>query len=70
MLFLKFRYVGDTLGKENILNVIFSILNKLVPIELVRYVENYVVESSIGKFSYNAWDIKVLKIHTRDVKFL
>ena len=45
-LFLKVKYSGGTLGEDNIIEVLFSILKKYLPIELAIYVNNYVVESS------------------------
>ena len=70
VLFLKAGYVGDTLNEDNIIKIPFKILKKDLPIELARYVKNYVVEASRWKGIYNAWYIKVLKGHTRAVKRL
>ena len=67
-LFLKVRYVGDTLGKDNITELPLITPNKDAPIELARYVKNYIFESSIQKGVYNAWSTKVLKGYTRAVK--
>ena len=68
MIFLKVGYFGDTLGEDNIIEVPFIILNKYVPIELSRYVDNYSAEVSRRKVIYNDWYKKVLKGHTSAVK--
>ena len=70
VILLKGGYVGDTLGKDNIIEVPFIILKKDLPIELVRYVNNCVVEASRQKVLYNSWSTKVLKGQTRAVKNL
>ena len=49
VLFSKVWYVGNTPGEENILDVLFGILNIYGPIELSRYIKSYVVEASIQK---------------------
>ena len=46
VLFLRVRYIGDTLGKYNIIDVPLITLKKDVPIELVIYVNSYIFESS------------------------
>ena len=67
---LKARYIGMTLGEDNIMKVTFEDLNKDVPFEIVRYIRNYVVDSSRIKGPFNAWAVKVLKSHTRDIRRL
>ena len=44
ILFLKVRYVGDTLGKYNIKEVPFSTLKKDIPKEMEIYEFDYIVE--------------------------
>ena len=41
---MKARYVGETLGEHEIMEVIFEDLKKDVPVELEKYIRNYVVE--------------------------
>ena len=67
ILFLKARYIGETLGEDNIAKVKFEDLKKDVPVELARYIRNNVVEASRRKGPFNAWAVKVLKDHTRDI---
>ena len=37
-------------------------------IELERYIRNHVVEASRSKVPFNAWVVKVIKSHTRDIR--
>ena len=65
ILFFKVRYVGETLGEYNITEVRFEDLNKDAPVEISRYTRNHVIEVSKRKGPFDAWAVKVLKVHTR-----
>ena len=67
-MFLEARYVGETLGEDNIMEVLFEDLKKDVLVELVRYTRNHVVEASRIKVPFNVWTVKVLKGHTRSIR--
>ena len=67
-MFLNVKYAGDILDKENIIEVKFNIFKKYLPIELTRYVDDYVVEESKWKGVYNYWCTKLIKGNTRAVK--
>ena len=68
VLLLNVRYIGDTLGEQNIAEVPFKILKKYLPIELARYVKNYVAEASRQKCIYNICSTEVLNGNTRYTK--
>ena len=70
ILLLRARYVGDTLGKDNIMEVTFEDLNMDVPFEIVIYIKKYVVETSRIKGPFIAWAVKVLKSHIRAIRRL
>ena len=70
MFLLNARYVGETLGEDNIMEVTLEDLNKDVPFEIVRYIRNYVVDSSRIKVPFNAWVVIILKSHTRAIRRL
>ena len=70
ILFLKARYVGDTLGEDNIMGVIFEYLKKDVLVELEIYIRNYVVEASRRKAHLNTLEVKVLKVNTISISHL
>ena len=67
-LILKARYWSDVLGEDNILEVPFGILKKDYPMDVARYVKNYVVEKSRRDGQFNAWASKVLKANARRIK--
>ena len=62
------RYVGETLGEDNIIEVISEYLNKDVLVELVRYIRNHGVEASSRKVPFNSWSVKFLKGPTESHK--
>ena len=70
ILFLKERYVRETLGEDNTMEVPFLEQKKDFPVELARYIRNYVVETSRREGHFNAWAVNVLKVHTRDIRYI
>ena len=52
------------------MQVLFEYLKKDIQVELERYIRNHVVEVSSRKGNFNAWEVKVLKGHTRDIRRL
>ena len=52
------------------MDVPFNILKKDVPVELARYVRNFVVEQDRRKGYYNGWALEILKNHTRAIHCL
>ena len=68
--FFNMRYVGETLGEDNIIEVHFEYLKKYAPVKLKRYIRNHVVEASRRKCPFNAWGVNVLKGHNRDIRRL
>ena len=70
ILFLKARYVVETLGEDNSMEVRFEDLNRDVPVEIARYIRNHVLEASRRNGTLNAWEVKVLKGHTRAIRRL
>ena len=52
------------------MEVQFEGLKKDVPVELVRYIINHVVEASRRNFHFNARVVKVLKVHTKAIRHL
>ena len=70
ILLLKARYVVDTLGEGNSMEVWFEGLGKYVPAGLARYIRNYVLELSRIKGPLNDWVVKVIKGHTRAIRHL
>ena len=70
ILLLKARYVVDTLGEDNSMEVWFEGLWKYVPAGLARYIRNYVLELSRIKGPLNDWVVKVIKGHTRAIRHL
>ena len=69
-LFLKARYVGETLVEDNITEVRFEDLNKDVSVDLGRYIRNHVVEASRRTGTSSAWAVNILKGYTRDISCL
>ena len=67
---MKETYFGKTLGEDNIMGVLFEDSKKDVMVELARYIINYVVEASRRKGTFNAWEVNVLKGHTRAIRRL
>ena len=43
---------------------------KDLPVEIARYIKNYVIEASMRKGTFNDWVIKFLKGHTRAIRRL
>ena len=68
--FLKARYVGETLGEDNITEVGFEDLKKDVTFELARCTRHHVVEASRRKGHFKDWVVKVLKYHTGTIRQL
>ena len=52
------------------MGVLFEDSKKDVMVELARYIINYVVEASRRKGTFNAWEVNVLKGHTRAIRRL
>jgi hypothetical protein len=67
-LILKTRY--RSINDEDILEVPFGILKKDVPLELAKYIKNYVIEEKRGKGFFMEWSTKMLKMHSQCVKRL
>jgi hypothetical protein len=67
-LILKTRY--RLLDDEDILEVPFGILKKDVPLELAKYIKNYVIEEKRGKGFFMEWSTRMLKTHSRCIKRL
>ena len=53
------RYVGETLGEYNTMEVQFEDLHESV--ELARYIRNHVIDTYSRKGTVNAWELNVLK---------
>ena len=70
ILFPKYIYVGDNLEENNIIEVRFEDEINYVPVELARYIINYVLEASRRKGSFNDWAVNFLNGHTRDIRRL
>ena len=68
--FLGARYVGENLGEDNIMQVLFEDLKEEFPVELEKYIRNHVVESSRIKGNLNDWAVKVMKVNTRAIRRL
>ena len=68
ILFLKARYVGGTLGEDNIVEFLFEDLNNYVLVEIERYIRYHVVEAFIRKGPFDYWVVKVFKGHTRYIR--
>ena len=70
ILLLKARYVFETLVEDNITEVRFEDLKKDTPVELEIYIRNYVVYVFRINSNFNAWAVKIIKGHTRAIRFL
>eukprot|EP00957_Ditylum_brightwellii_P146009 11119279-Ditylum_brightwellii.AAC.1 len=53
VLILKARYQSNTIGEDHIIDVPFDILKKDTPIQVARYIKEYVVEGSRRLGRYN-----------------
>ena len=62
------RYVGETLVEYIIMDIRFKDVNKDVPVELLRYIRNYVVEASGRKGPFNTWGFKVINGQNRSIR--
>ena len=70
ILLLKGRYVGETLGEDDIMEVLFEYLKKDIPVKIARYIRDHVVEASRIKVPLNSWMVKAIKCHTRSNRHL
>ena len=61
---LKVKYIGETLGRDNIIDVLFEDLKRDILVELERDIINHVFQESSTKGSFNAFAVIVLKAHT------
>ena len=65
---MKARYFGETLGEDNIREVLFEDLKKDDTVGLAIYIRNYVSEASRRTGTFITWDVKFLKDHTISIR--
>ena len=61
---------SETIGEDKTMEIPFTVLKKDVPIELARYIQNFVMEESHQDGFYNKWAKKTIKAHTWTVRRL
>lgn len=67
-LILKVRY--NSIDEKDILDVPFNVLRQDVPLELAKYIENYVVKERRGKGYFTEWAAKMIQGHKKCIKRL